>query len=162
MCIAQAHSLSSYFNLPLAWHSSHSHCYSMAKTTNTSVTGSQQVTSSRWHHPALFSPLPLQGLDPLSAEQATEIYQLATECQTLGSDLAKQFQTICRLEASHCTVAQATTHEMVLSRHLVYSAAYAVSATTQQAKEWESTLCRLREEAKRHGRMPMTLSSHIC
>ena len=31
MCIAQAHSLSSYFNLPLAWPSSHSHCYSMAK-----------------------------------------------------------------------------------------------------------------------------------
>ena len=34
MCIAQAHSLSSYFNLLLAWPSSHSHCYSMAKTTN--------------------------------------------------------------------------------------------------------------------------------
>ena len=31
MCIAQAHSLSSYFNLSLAWPSSHSHCYSMAK-----------------------------------------------------------------------------------------------------------------------------------
>ena len=31
MCIAQAHSLSSYFNLPLAWPSSHFHCYSMAK-----------------------------------------------------------------------------------------------------------------------------------
>ena len=31
MCITQAHSLSSYFNLPLAWPSSHSHCYSMAK-----------------------------------------------------------------------------------------------------------------------------------
>ena len=31
MCIAQAHSLSSYFNLPLAWPSSHSYGYSMAK-----------------------------------------------------------------------------------------------------------------------------------
>ena len=31
MCIAQAHSLGSYFNLPLAWPSSHSHCYLMAK-----------------------------------------------------------------------------------------------------------------------------------
>ena len=31
MCIAQAHLLSSYFNLLLAWPSSHSHCYSMAK-----------------------------------------------------------------------------------------------------------------------------------
>ena len=31
MCIAQAHSISSYFNLPLAWPSNYSHCYSMAK-----------------------------------------------------------------------------------------------------------------------------------
>ena len=31
MCIAQAQSLSSYFNLPLACPSSHSHCSSMAK-----------------------------------------------------------------------------------------------------------------------------------
>ena len=31
MCIAQAHTLGSYFNLPLAWPSSQSHCYSMAK-----------------------------------------------------------------------------------------------------------------------------------
>ena len=31
MCIAQAQSLSSYFNLQLAWPSSHSYCYSKAK-----------------------------------------------------------------------------------------------------------------------------------
>ena len=31
MCITQAHSLSSYFICQLAWPSSHSHCYSMAK-----------------------------------------------------------------------------------------------------------------------------------
>ena len=114
-----------------------------------SVARLQQVTSSGWHHPAPFSPLPLQGLDPLSAKQATKIYQLATECQALGSDLAKWFQTICRLEASHLAAAQATTHEMVLSRCLIHSTAYAVVATTQQAKEWESTLNRLCEEANK-------------
>ena len=87
------------------------HCVSL--TPVTSVARSQQVTSSRWHHPAPFSSLPLQGLDPLSAEQAAEIYHLSTECQALGSDLAKRFQTICRLKASHHAMAQATTHEMV-------------------------------------------------
>ena len=115
----------------------------------TSVARLQQVTSSGWHHPAPFSLLPLQGLEPLSAKQATEIYQLATECQALGSDLAKQFQTICWLKASHCTVAQATAHEMVLSRCLIHSAAYAVAATTQQVKEWESTLHRLCDKANK-------------
>ena len=96
-----------------------------------------------------FSPFTLQSLDPLSTEQATEIYQLATECQALGSDLAKWFQTTCRFKATHHTVAQATIHEMVLSRCLVHSAAYAVAVTTQQAEEWESTLCRFCEEANK-------------
>ena len=109
-------------------------------TPATSIAGLQQVTSSGWHHPTPFSPLPLQGLDPLSTEQAAEIYQLATECRALGSNLAKWCQTICRLKASHCTVSQATTHETVLFRCLICSAAYAVAATTQQAEEWESTL----------------------
>ena len=115
----------------------------------TSVARLQQVSSSGWHHPAPFSPLPLQGLVPLSAEQSTEIYQLATECQALGSDLAKCFQTICGLEASHCATAQVTAHETVLSRCLIHSAAYAVAATTQQAEEWESTLHRLHNEANK-------------
>ena len=127
----------------------------------TSVTGLQQVTSSRWHHPVPFSLLPLQGLDPLSAEQATKIYQLATECQALGSDLAKWFQTICELKASHQTVAQTTTHEMVLFRCLVCSTAYAVAATTQQAEECESTLCRLHKEANKAWKDANDIS-HIC
>ena len=63
--------------------------------------------------------------------------------------MTKWFQTICRLEASHCTMAQATTYEMVLSRYLVCSAAYTVAATTQQAKEWKSTLHRLHKEANK-------------
>ena len=78
------------------------HCGSL--TPVISVTRSQQVTSSRWYQPAPFSPLPLQGLDPLSAKQAAKIYQLATEYQALGSDLAKQFQTICELEATNHTI----------------------------------------------------------
>ena len=115
----------------------------------TSIARLQQVTNSRWHHPALFSPLPLQDLDPLNAKQAAEIYQLATECQALGSDLAKWFQTTCGLQASHHTVAQATTHEMVLSRCLIHSTADAVSTTTQQTEEQESTLHGLCDEANK-------------
>ena len=69
----------------------------------TSATGSQQVTSSRWHQPVPFSPLTLQGLDPLNTEQAAEVYQLATEFQALGSDLTKWFQSLCRLNAT-CTL----------------------------------------------------------
>ena len=84
-------------------------------TPMTSVAGSQQVTSSRWHLPAPFSPLTLQGMDTISTEQATEVYQLATKCQGLGSDLAKRFQTLCRLEAMHHTLPHATAHETVLS-----------------------------------------------
>ena len=114
----------------------------------TSIAGSQ-VTSSKWHPSAPFSPLTLQGLDPLSTKQAAKIYQLTIEYQALGFDFAKWFQTICRLKASHHTVAQATAHEMVLSRYLIHSASYAVATTTQQAKEWESTLHRLCDEANK-------------
>ena len=50
-------------------------------------------------------------MDTLSAGQAAEIYQLATECQALGTELAKQFQNLSGLEAMHCAAAQATAHE---------------------------------------------------
>ena len=36
MCIAQAHSIGSYFILPLAWPSSNSHCIPMTITTTVS------------------------------------------------------------------------------------------------------------------------------
>ena len=58
-------------------------------TPATSVFGSQYITSSRWHRAIPLSPLTLQGLDPLNPKQAAEIFQLATECQTLGSELVK-------------------------------------------------------------------------
>ena len=66
------------------------HCSSITPVTSTAR--SQQVTSSRWHPPVSFSPLTLQGMDILSAEQATEVDQLTTECQALGSDLASSFK----------------------------------------------------------------------
>ena len=45
MCIAQAHSKDSYFIMPLAWPSSQSHCFSMAKTTTeaTLTTNEQMI-----------------------------------------------------------------------------------------------------------------------
>ena len=71
------------------------------------------------------------------------------ECQTLGSELAKQFQTLCRLEALHHMAAQASAHEIVLSRCQACSTAYGVATATQQAKQQELTLCRLHKEANK-------------
>ena len=118
-------------------------------TPATSVARSQQVTSSRWHQSTSFSPLTSQVTDTLSAEQATDIYQLTGECQALDSKLAKQFQTLSRLEAMHCTMAQAMAHETVLSGCVAHSATYRVPTTIQNAKEWESTLHGLHTEANK-------------
>ena len=109
-------------------------------TPATSVAGLQQVTSSRWHQSASFSPLTSQVTDTLSAEQAAEVYQLSTECQALGSELAKQFQTLSGLEAMHHATAQAMAHGTVLLGRVAHSAAYRVATTIQNAEEWESTL----------------------
>ena len=84
-------------------------------------------------------------MDTLNAEQAAEVYQLATECQALGSDLAKQFQTLCRLEATH----HATAHETMLSGHVAHSTTCGVATTIQKAEEQESTLHGLHEEANK-------------
>ena len=53
MCIAQAHSLSSYFNLPLAWPSSHSHCFSMVKTT---TARHLDYTGTMWINDPIITP----------------------------------------------------------------------------------------------------------
>ena len=98
--------LSRSFSIP-----SHAGVHHGSITPMTSVARLQQVTSSGWHQPAPFSPLTLQSMDTLSAEQAAEVYQLATKCQALGSDLAKQFQTLRGLEAMHHTAVQVTAHE---------------------------------------------------
>ena len=104
---------------------------------------------STWPHQATpLLPFTLQGLEPFNTEQTVGLYQLAMDCQTLGSELAKQFQTLWRFEASH-HMAQATTHEIVLPRHQAHSAAYGVATTIQQAIQQELTLCRLHKEANK-------------
>ena len=114
-----------------------------------SISGSQHITSSRWHPQVPLSPLHLQGLDPLTMDQATELYQLAAECQALGSDLTKRFHTLCSLKATHCATAQFTAHETVLFGHQARSAAYRLATATQSVPERELTLCRLGEAANK-------------
>ena len=99
-------------------------------TPATSVSESQHITSSGLHQATPLSPFTLQGLDPLNVEQTVGIYQVTTECQTLGSELTKQFQTLYGLEASHHMAAQATTHEILLSGHQACSTAYRISTAT--------------------------------
>ena len=123
------------------------HCASLTPAPSTS--GSQHVTSSGWHPQVPLSPLHLQGLDPLTMDQAAKLYQLATECQALGSDLAKRFHTLCSLEATHCAIAQSTAHEMVLSGCHACSTAYGLATATQSVPERELTLCRLCEAANK-------------
>ena len=113
----------------------------------TSIARSQQVTSNRWQLSGLFSPLPPQTMDTLSAEQAAEIYQLAAECQALGSKLAKQFQNLSRLEAVHHTAAQAAAHETINAGCMAHSTAFGVATATQTDGECESSLHRLHAEA---------------
>ena len=85
----------------------------------------------------------------VSSDSRHSMTPFATECQTLGSELAKWFQILCGIEASHRMAAQATTHEIVLSGCQAHSAAYGVATATQQAKQQELTLCRLHEEANK-------------
>ena len=76
----------------------------------TSVAGSYHVSSSAWQTPGLTS---LPATQTLNVEQSTEVFNLAAECQVLGTDLAKQFQKLSRLEAMHHTVVQATAHKTI-------------------------------------------------
>ena len=82
-------------------------------------------------------------------DQTAELYQLATECQALGSNLAKRFCTLCGLEATHCAAAQSTVHETVLSGCQACSAAYGLATATQSVPEREFTLCGLCEAANK-------------
>ena len=109
----------------------------------TSITGSQQVTSSRWQLMGSFSPLLPQAMDTLSTEQATEIYQLAAECQALGSGLAKQFQNLSRLEAVHRATAQATAHKTINAGSMAHSTTFGIATATQTDEECESSMHRL-------------------
>ena len=83
------------------------------------------------------SPARFESIDHGSA---AELCQLATECQALGSDLAKRFHTLCGLEATHCAAAQSTAHETVLSGCQAHSTAYGLATATQSVPERELTL----------------------
>ena len=92
-----------------------------------------------------FSPLPSQAIDSLSAEQATEVYQLTAECQALGSNL----QTLSRLEAMHRAAAQATAYETINAGCMVCSTTFGIASMTQPDEELESSLHRLHTEANK-------------
>ena len=86
-------------------------------------------------------------MDTQSAEQATEIYQHAAECQALGSKLAKQFQNLSRLEAVHRTAAQAAAHKTINAGCMAHSTAFGIATATQTDKECESSMHRLHTRA---------------
>ena len=111
----------------------------------TSVARSQQVTSSRWQPTGSFSPLLPQAMDTLSTEQAAEIYQLAAECQALGSKLTKQFQNLSALEAVHHAAAQAAAHETINAGCMACSTAFGIATATQNRQG--TSMCRLHVEA---------------
>ena len=98
-------------------------CGKGGATPVTSVAGLHHVSSSIWQPPRLTSP---QAMQTLSAEQSTEIFNLAAEYQALSTELAKQFQTLSRLEVMHCTVAQATAHETINVRWMTQNTAYSI------------------------------------
>ena len=108
-----------------------------------SVAGSQQVTSSIWQPHGLFSPTLPPAADTLSADQAAGIYLLATECQALGAELAKQFQNLSRLEAVHHAMA----HETINVEHLAHNAAFSTNSANQMHRDHEKSLHQLRAEA---------------
>ena len=113
----------------------------------TSVAGSQWVTSSMWQPPRLFSPTLLPATDTLSAGQVVEIYQLATECQALGAELAKQFQNLSRLEAMHHVVAQARVHKTINVGQMGCNAAFSAIAANQPEGDCEKFLHQFCAEA---------------
>ena len=92
-------------------------------TPTTSVAGSHHMCSSIWQPLGLTSPPAMQ---TLSAEQSTKIFNLVMECQALSAELAKQFQTLSRLEAMHHTAAQATAHQTINAGWMAQNMAYSI------------------------------------
>ena len=113
----------------------------------TSVAGSQWVTSSMWQPPGPFSLTLPPAMDTLSAEQVAEIYQLATECQALGAELAKQFQNLSGLEAMHFATAQATAHKTINVGHMAHNAAFSTITANQPDGDCEMILHQFHTEA---------------
>ena len=116
-------------------------------TPMTSVAGSQWVTSSMWQLSRPFSSALPPSTDTFSAGQAAEIYQLATECQALGMELAKQFQNLSGLEAEHCATAHATAHETINAGCIAHNAAFSTSTANQPDGDREKFLHQFCAEA---------------
>ena len=103
-----------------------------------------------WQPPGLTSLHLLLTTETLNAEQTTEIYHLVAECQALGTELAKKFQTLSRLEAMHHAVAQATAYKAINVGYMVQSTAYSILPDGQASdKKHEETLQQLCVEADR-------------
>ena len=135
------------------------HCGSITLTT--SIARSQQITSSGWQPTRSFSPLPSQAMDTLSAEQVTEIYQLAAECQVLGSELTKQFQNLSGLEAMHHAAAQASAHETINVGCMAHSMPLVLPQPPKQTRNVSHLCTGSVPRPTRHGKTQTMLSSHI-
>ena len=84
----------------------------------------------------------------VTVEQITEIFHLGAECQALGTQLTKQFQTLSGLEVMYHTAAQATTHKTINTGSVGRGAAYSVLMNGGNSdKKHEETLQTLCEEA---------------
>ena len=112
----------------------------------TSVAGLQWVTSSMWQLPGPFSPTLPPATDTLSTGQAAEIYQLATECQALGTELTKQFQNLSGLEAMHHTTTQVTVHETRNAGCMACNAAFSAITADQPDRDRKKFLCQFQTE----------------
>ena len=72
------------------------------------------------------------------------------QCQALDTELAKQFQTLSRLEGMHCATAQDTANETINAGHMAWNVAYSVLPDGQALdKKCEETLQQLYMEANK-------------
>ena len=105
----------------------------------TSLAGSQQVSSTTWQ---LLGLTPTHSMQTLTAEQSAKIFSLAVECQALGANLAKQFQTISSLEVIHQATTQATAYETINMGQMAHNATFSpptgadIDAAVMEETRW--------------------------
>ena len=63
-------------------------------------------------------------MQTLTAEQSSKIFLLAVECQALGTNLAKQFQTISGLKVIHQAATQVTAYETISMGQMAHNMAF--------------------------------------
>ena len=87
------------------------------------------------------------------------------ECQALGTELAKQFQTLSGLEAMHHAMAQATAHEAINAGQMAQNAAYSILLDEQTPdKKHEETLQQLHAKADQawKGTNDLVFNHQLC